>query len=525
MQTKKEQPKARKRSTKANAEAPAAVPAAACAPQIIVPKKEDDSFFLPYQAAWIKDGSRLKLIEKSRQIGMSWATAYALVRRKSIDTARGDAWISSRDDLQARLFKEDCNHFANILHIAATDMGLQVVDDEKRVSAYVLAMANGCRIHSMSSNPDAQAGKRGDRVLDEFALHPDPRKLWAIAYPGITWGGQLEIISTHRGSQNLFNQLIQDIRHNGNPMGISLHRVTLEDALNQGFLRKLKAKLPQDDPRQEMDEAAYFDFIRSGCIDEESFRQEYMCEPSDDASAFISYDLIDACSMPADERWELDLDPRKEYFAGMDIGRKHDLTVLFIVERDGGRRITRRMIEMKNAPFHEQAAMLDRYAVLPHVRRVCIDATGIGAQLAEEARRRHGGKVEEVVFSSGVKEDLAVTLRRCMEDGALRMPARPELVADLRKIRKSTTSAGNVRYEGERGADGHADRFWALALALHAAKPGADCGHIGVLGPSTRLRRYAETSAVMAQGARGVAAHDGKMGTGWPGAVNRFLKK
>ena len=169
---------------------------------------------------------------------------------------------------------------------------------------------------------------------------------------------------------------------------------------------------------------------------------------------------------------------------------------------------------MKNAPFHEQAAMLDRYAVLPHVRRVCIDATGIGAQLAEEARRRHGGKVEEVVFSSGVKEDLAVTLRRCMEDGALRMPARPELVADLRKIRKSTTSAGNVRYEGERGADGHADRFWALALALHAAKPGADCGHIGVLG------------AVRAQGARGVAAGEKtfRTGAGWPGAVNRFLK-
>ncbi len=463
-------------------------------PEVIVRRGEDEAFFLPYQAAWIKDNSRLKLIEKSRQIGMSWATAYALVRRKSRMGERGDAWISSRDDLQARLFKEDCNAFANILNIAAEDMGLQVVDDERKISAYVLGMANGCRIHSMSSNPDAQAGKRGDRVLDEFALHPDPRKLWSIAYPGITWGGQMEIISTHRGSNNLFNQLIQEVRNNGNPKGISLHRVTLQDALDQGFLRKLKAKLPKDDPRQEMDEAAYFDYIRAGCVDEESFLQEYMCEPSDDASAFISYDLIDGCSMPANEVWETELDPGKEYYAGMDIGRKHDLTVFYLVEKDGVRRITRRIIELKNTPFHEQAAMLDRYAVLPHVRRVCIDATGIGAQLAEDARMRHGGKIEPVTFTAASKEDMAVTLRRCMEDEALRMPALPALVADLRKIRKTTTSAGNVRYEGERGADGHADRFWALALALHAAKPGADCGHIGVLG------------AVRARGARGAAA-------------------
>lgn len=432
--------------------------------------------FLPYQTAWIKDKSRIKLIEKSRQIGMSWATAYALIRRKAVTGAKGDAWISSRDDLQARLFKEDCNAFASVLHVACKDMGQQVIDEDKKISAYVLNMASGCRIHSMSSNPDAQAGKRGDRILDEFALHPDPRKLWAIAYPGITWGGQMEIISTHRGSQNLFNKLIQEARENGNPKGISLHRVTLQDALEQGFLGKLKSKLEAaggDDPILDMDEAAYFDYIRSGCVDEESFRQEYMCEPSDDATAFISYDLLDACTMAHSEKWELPLDPQKTYHLGVDIGRTHDLTVLYLLEVDGKNRYTRRIVELKNTPFAAQAAAIDRYACLPHVRRVCIDATGIGRQLAEDARNRHGGKVEEVIFTAGVKEDLAVTLRRAMEDAALKIPPLPALAADLRSIRKETTSAGNVRYVGERTTDGHADRFWALALALHAGKTAA----------------------------------------------------
>lgn len=453
------------------------------APQLIIRKRED-SFFLPYQRAWIEDRSRIKLMEKSRQIGLSWSTAYALVRRKAVAGSKVDAWVSSRDDLQARLFKEDCNAFAKILHTACRDMGVQVIDEEKKISAYVLAMASGVRIHSMSSNPDAQAGKRGDRILDEFALHPDPRKLWAIAYPGITWGGQMEVISTHRGSQNFFNQLVQEAREGGNPKGISLHRVTLQDALDQGFLRKLKAKLPPDDPIQDMDEAAYFDYIRSGCADEESFLQEYMCVPADDASAFISYDLLDACTMLPGEEWETELDPQSCYYLGVDIGRKHDLTVFYLVEAVGEQRITRRMIELQNCPFAEQKAVLDRYARLPHVRRICIDATGIGRQFAEEARERYGHKVEEVVFTPAVKEDLATTLRRAMEDRALRLPRHKALHSDLRSIRKETTSAGNVRYVGERNADGHADRFWALALALHAGKTPPPVLHIGIISRS-----------------------------------------
>lgn len=194
-----------------------------------IPKR--DAILLPYQAKWVTDNSRIKLCEKSRQIGWTWATAYRLISRKGLADARLDAWISSRDDIQAKLFIQDCKAFASLLDVGAQDMGEKVIDD-KGHSASVLRMANGLTLNSMSSNPDAQAGKRGDRVLDEFALHPDPRKLYAIAYPGITWGGSLEIFSTHRGSQNFFNELIREIRERGNPKKISLHRVTLEDALN-----------------------------------------------------------------------------------------------------------------------------------------------------------------------------------------------------------------------------------------------------------------------------------------------------
>ena len=118
--------------------------------------KPPKALLLPYQRKWVEDQSRLKLAVKSRQIGWTWATGYGLIRRKSLADAQLDAWISSRDEIQARLFLEDCKNFANVLQTGATDLGERVIDESGN-SAYVLKMANGLRIHSMSSNPDAQA--------------------------------------------------------------------------------------------------------------------------------------------------------------------------------------------------------------------------------------------------------------------------------------------------------------------------------------------------------------------------------
>lgn len=441
---------------------------------------ERDTLLLAYQARWVKDRSRLKLCEKSRQIGWTWATAYELVTRKGLQDARLDAWISSRDEIQARLFLEDCKAFAAMLQIAAEDLGEKVIDD-KGHSAYVLAMANGLRLHSMSSNPDAQAGKRGDRVLDEFALHPDPRKLYAIAYPGITWGGSMQIFSTHRGSANFFNHLIREIREAGNPKGFSLHRVTLQDALDEGFLYKLQAKLPAEDERQEMDEAEYFDFIRKGCADEETFQQEYMCVPADDASAFIEYELLDRCRYSAGERWEWTWDEAEaaraagsDLYYGLDIGRKSDLTAFILIEKVGTLHNVRKRIDLKKVAFSDQEATL--YPWMALARRGCIDATGLGMQFAERAAQRFGkGRAEEVTFTGPVKEELAYPVRSAFEDRAIRIGFEDKaLVADIRAIRKETTAAGNVRFAADRGEGGHADRFWALALAIHAGKaPGS----------------------------------------------------
>ncbi|WP_421793446.1 terminase large subunit domain-containing protein [Hydrocarboniphaga effusa] len=428
--------------------------------------RDKDAILLPYQARWVRDQSRLKLMEKGRQIGLSWSCAYAVTERTAARSARIDQWVSSRDDLQARLFIQDCNVWRNALQLAGEYMGEIVIDPKDRMTAFVITFANGHRIHSMSSNPDAQAGKRGGRVLDEFALHPDPRKLWSIAYPGITWGGSMEVISTHRGSHNFFNQLVREIKEAGNPKRISLHTVTLQNALDDGFLWKLQQTLPKDDERQEMDEAQYFDFVRSGCADEESFLQEYMCQPADDDAAFLEYDLIAACEYQSTVDWKA-IEGRR-LFAGIDIGRKKDLTVLWIVELLGDVLYTRHVETLQNMTKGQQEAVI--WPWIARCERTCIDATGLGIGWTDDAIDRFGESyVEGITFTARTKEALAYPVRGHMEDRKLRIPYDPKIRADLRSVTKQTTPSGTIRFTAERTPDGHADRFWALALAVNAA--------------------------------------------------------
>ncbi len=453
--------------------------------QIIPPR---NSLLLPFQAKWAADTSRLKIAEKSRQIGWTWTTAYSLVRRKGILDSRCDAWISSRDEMQARLFIEDCRNFANYLELLFEPFAVDLLAP-KGATDQGLRFTNGRRIHSLSSNPDAQAGKRGDRILDEFALHEDPRQLFTIALPGINWGGSLEIFSTHRGTKNFFNDLINEIKHQGNPKQFSLHSVSLEAALNQGLLHKMQEKWPEDDPRQQMDETQFFDSIRSTCADDESFREEFCCQPSDDNSAFLSYDLISSCEYRPEEKWETgpvpadvrrrtdsrrpstDSDSEHRFYAGVDVGRDRDLTVIWLLEKVGDVRFTRRILELDQQTFDAQEAALYEILKNPAVRRCCIDQTGVGRQFTERAQQRFGKfRVEGIQFTGPMKEELAYPVRAAFEDRTIRVPNRKEIRADLRSIRKEHTASGNIRFTGERTTNGHADRFWSLALALHAAK-------------------------------------------------------
>ena len=427
-------------------------------------------YLLKFQHRWAMDKSPLKIVEKSRQTGFTSSTAHSLVCRCAMHDARLDGFVSSRDLVQARLFLEDCRRWMTVLGLVDRCFDQGQIDLGGHTSAYVLQFANRRRIYSLSSNPNALAGKRGHVVLDEFALHRDQRLLYQVAKPVTTWGGQLEIISTHRGANTVFNQILREIKEQGNPMGWSHHKVTLQEAVDQGLAERINARTGAAESRE-----AFLARLRRECIDQEQWLQEYCCVAADETTAFITYDMLTPCEDDCLKDFEYLRACPNPLFLGMDTGRKKDLTVIDVGELIGDVLWDRLRIELAGKTFSEQESELFQLLALPQLKRACLDATGLGMQLAERARQRFAWKVEAVTFTAPIKEELAFALRAAFEDQRLRIDGAPVLRADLRGIKKEITSSGNIRFAGESG-DSHCDRFWAKALRQHALRHRREAG-------------------------------------------------
>jgi len=446
-----------------------------------------DPYFLPYQTAWRRDPARLRICQKSRQIGLSYVDSYDSVLKAALANGR-DVWVMSRDEAQAKQYIRYCKRWASILQYAAGDLGEAVFDtgSGKAAKVQVLTFASGFSIYALSSNPDAIVGKTGHVKLDEFALHKDQRTLYAVAKPVIQWGGTLSIISTHRGIGTVFNEILTDIRERGNRMGWSLHTIPIALAVEQGLVEKINASNIARSPlcssvssptaedcgteRRDASRKQWLAQQRAECIDEEQWLQEYCCIPANEATAFIPYALINHCTEP---------DCLKDFtylascsnplFLGVDVARKKDLCVLDVGERIGDVVWDRLRIELLDRPFSEIEEELYRLLQLRQLKRACIDATGLGAQLAERATERFSWKIEPIIFTARIKEDLAISLKVDLEKRQVRLADEDKLRADLRGIRKEITHSGNSRYAGE--SDGsHCDRFWAKALRQYAAR-------------------------------------------------------
>jgi phage FluMu gp28-like protein len=431
----------------------------------------ETKFFLPYQCRWIDDTSGLRIIEKARQIGLTTADAYDSVLKAGATDSKLDVWVSSRDLRTAREYLRQCKYWAQTLQLPTADPEWEIFDKARDLGAFALRFKTGRCIFSLSSSPDALVGKTGHIKLDEFAVHRDQRELYRIAKPCTTWGGQLSIISTHRGDQTVFYEILQSIKHSGNPMGWSHHRVTLQDAVDAGLVERINEVTGHSQTREE-----FLRRLRAECLDEEQWLQEYCCVPADDNAAFITHEMITQCEEEGClQSFEELAMTANELFAGVDIARKEHLCVIDVAERIGDVLWDRLRIELKNATFDEMEQELFGLLELPQLRRACIDATGLGMQLAERAKRQFGWKAEPVTFTASLKEQLAYALRTALEQRRVRLDPDPKLRADLRSIRKEITAAGNFRFGGET-KDSHCDRFWAKALRQHAADRRAKVG-------------------------------------------------
>src|SRR5262249_4455213 len=151
-------------------------------------------------------------------------------------------------------------------------------------------------------------------------------------------------------------------------------------AVDQGLVERINRKAERTESRDQ-----WLARQQAECIDQEQWLQEYCCVPADEASAFISYDLITSCEEPGLRLLSIDEllayasgkdlpdfgttqeentppersaskspvvpSPRRRplvLYIGVDVARKHDLCVIDVGEQIGDVVWDRLRLELHN---------------------------------------------------------------------------------------------------------------------------------------------------------------------------------
>lgn len=389
--------------------------------------------FFGYQQTWLLDQSKFAITLKARQIGAShtYAGAAALWGLLGDGTS-----IVSRGEREANEVLEKAAAHCRALHALGSTRARVV-----SLNATTVKLASGASIVSLPSTSGAR-GRSANVLLDEAAYLPFAEETYDAASASVMHGFRLRIMSTPNGVGGFFHKAWTDPKAGA---GFRKHAVPIDAARADGL--------------RVADEECW----RMAMGDPRRYDQLFRCSFLDGDAQYLPTPLI--------ERSTTDESPphEGEVFAGLDIGKSRDRTVLVLVVRDRGGVHWVMHVETRRQTTDDDVQQLAALAFSTGARRLCVDATGLGAFPAETMRRRWGRRVEPVAFTTSSKEDLATTLYQRLADDALRIPrAETMLRDDLCAIRRTVTSAGNVRYDAPATAEGHADSAWALALALHA---------------------------------------------------------
>lgn len=450
------------------------------------------------------DTHEVVVVEKSRRTGATWGAAADAVLRSGAARGAGgmDTLYMGTSADMAREFIDAAAGWARLLDRPIAQSGDTLFDDgsDEGIKATRIDFASGFSIVALSSKPRSLRGRQGFAILDEAAFVDDLPALLQAALAFLIWGGKVLIISTHYGSANPFNLLVQDIRAGRRPYG--LVRITLDDALQDGLYERicLVSKRPWS-PEAEAD-------WREGLIARygDGADEELYCVPSSGGGVVLPRVLVEARASAAIPVLRLErpasfgqapahlreaevaewcervlapalaaCDPRLAHALGIDFGRVADLSIFWplAIERNL-RRSTPFLVELRNIPFEQQRQIAffvgDR---LPRFSSAKADATGNGAYLAEVMAQRYGAnRVEQVKLSQGWYLAEVPPFKAAFEDDAITVPADADVVRDLSTpvYKAGIATIPALRQVGQDGLKRHCDAFVAGVLAYAASR-------------------------------------------------------
>lgn len=379
-----------------------------------------------FQKDFFLADDQFTIILKARQIGFSrTAAAKALVQAMA---GVNQLFLSASEE-QAKILISYASSHAAVCGITASG------------SETELTLENGAKIVAFAHNWRTIQGFTGDIWMDEFAWYPHPKRIWGAFVPSIgAIKGSLTILSTPFEEEGLFHQIWNN---QTKYFMFDRRRVTIYDAIADGL---------------EFD----LDVMRA-LFDEDTWAMMYECQFADDDASFFPIALIKRCVDYNLHYYSPDL--HMPLFAGYDVGRIKDVSALAALDRADENCLTLAMLEiLTRETFTNQETYLTTF--MNHYRNAMlrIDKTGLGMALAEKISAKYRMRAAGVPFTRFTKENMALNLRKMFEDKMIRIPNDPLLISDIHSIKRKIGQRSFL-YDSDRNEHGHADRFWALALA------------------------------------------------------------
>lgn len=474
-----------------------------------------DGILMQHQKDWIADKSPLKLAEKGRRTGLTFAEALdTTLIAASSKSAGGDNTYYVGDTKDKGLeFVSVCARFAKTVAKEALEVGEFLFEDKqpdgesKYINAYRIRFASGFSIVGLSSSPANIRGLQGRVIIDEAAFHRDVSQVIDACNALLIWGGVIRIISTHNGDLNAFNELIKETKQG--LFDYSIHRVTFDDAVANGLYERV-CLMKGETPTPEGKAAWYRRIRRSYGSRVEAMREELDAIAREGEGVLLPLAWIERCSTreyvvlrweppfagftmssEASRRGEMlawlhrNVSPviqrfhnqDRTWYNGGDFAMRQDRSSYpFGFVGDDLRRHVPFIVELKQCPYDQQKQVLfwivEQIEMIGRFGGGVLDANGNGMALAQEAAQKFGAdRIVELMPSVAWRRETGPAFRAAFEDGTMLIPADLDTRNDLRQLQMAggvATMPSHVRNEGTDGGKRHGDNAIGL-WNFHAA--------------------------------------------------------
>ena len=453
-----------------------------------------------WQDWYLRSSKKFLIVNKSRRVGWSYITSLkAVIEAINMESYRYQMVFVSygmRDAggkiLDARTALMNIPEEWRKQVASDSKTSLEFWDKGKKSKSQLISLPSVALRGFGTANP------WGGVSLDEFAFHANDDSVYESALPCLARGGLLSVGSTPLMKEGLFYRILTQTENFKNYTRINIPW-WWASALCVDVKRAIKEAPAMRSAERVQTFGTQIIQELFSTLPIMSFQQEFECQFTDESEAFISLAMIQACTPDEVEQFEYKdisemlsgitlegictgftpegkpefktvrapaYDPEIHgiLYAGWDMGRKKDASVFTLIGVKDGKKHVWMTYELKNIPFDEQRDFAALALSSLPIRKMYIDASGLGMEFAEWAEKKFPTVAHGVSFTNESKEVMANNVYLSFDRKEYVLPMNKALHADIYSIRRTTTAMKYNRYEGST-KDSHADRFWSMALA------------------------------------------------------------